>query len=78
MATFRNSAGSRCLGGGTVKNTYVILGFVVVGSFAGCSPAPVARPATSVIQEDEVKVRVDADGRPQVGAGQTADSGKAP
>lgn len=61
-----------------MKNTSVVLGFVVAGGLVGCAPATGPRPATSVISEAEVKVRVDADGRPQVGAGQAAEAGKAP
>jgi hypothetical protein len=80
MTTFRNPGVSRCLRGGTVKNTYVFLGCLVAFGIAGCAPALGPQPATAVMLEDEVKVRVDSEGRPQVGANQaaSAEPGKAP
>lgn len=72
MATFRNSAVGRCLGGESVKNTCVFLSWVVISSCAGCAPAPGPRMATPVLLEDEVKVRVDTEGHVLVGTDKAA------
>ena len=75
MATFRNSEAGCCFGGGSVKNTCVLWSCLAASVLVGCSPAPGPKQATTVLQEDAVKVQVDAQGRPSVG---NADAGKSP
>ncbi len=70
MVTFRNSKVSRCLGGGSVKNIGLCLTLVVACGMVGCSQPAGPQTATKVMLEDEVKVKVEADGHSQVGAGQ--------
>jgi hypothetical protein len=80
MATFWNSGSGHCLGGGSVKNTCVLLMGVLACGLAGCAPAVGPKAATPVLLEDEVKVRVDKEGHSQVGAeaGAKAAAEKAP
>lgn len=56
-----------------MKNTSVFLSAALAFGFAGCTPASgPPRVATPVLLEGDVKVQVDSEGRPQVGAGQAA------
>lgn len=68
MTTLWNSRFGRCLGGGSVKNTSVLLSAMLICGLAGCAPAVGPKSATQVLLEDEVKVRVDKDGHSHVGA----------
>lgn len=80
MTTLRNLRFSRCLGGGSVKNTCVWLSAVMACGLAGCAPAVGPKAATPVLLEEQVKVTVDKDGHSQVGAaaGAEAPAEKAP
>lgn len=80
MATFWNSRFGRCFGGGSVKNTCVLLGAVLACGLAGCAPPAGPKVATPVLLEADVKVRVDKDGHSHVGpeAGAKAPAEKAP
>jgi hypothetical protein len=72
MATFRNSCVGRCLGGGSVKNTCVFLSLVAACGLAGCSQPPGPHGATTILLEDEVKVKVDTEGRSSTGVSASA------
>jgi hypothetical protein len=78
MTTLRNFRFGRCLGGGSVKNTCVLLSAMLICGLAGCAPAVGPRSATPVLLEDEVKVRVDKDGHSHVGAEAGAKTEAAP
>ena len=64
-----------------MKNTGLILVGVIACSLAGCGKAAGPRAATPVLLEDQVKVRVDDQGRPTPTGGQVSGgdaAGKAP
>ena len=50
-----------------MKNTYVFLSLVAACGWAGCSQPAGPQSATTILLEDEVQVKVDADGRSATG-----------